>query len=435
MVYIQIVYRLCENRNGLMEQKIQNIKIEDLVLWTENPRDPIRSDATDQEVVERAVHDDNAKWNLKKLAKEMGGYYDFSELPTVVYKEGKPIVYDGNRRIILAKIKHKLVSIEDGDLNLPEIPNIIPCNVCTEKVALNNVYRKHAESGSWDPLERDVFVNKFMGGEKTTFLAFDEATGGFIRDHKEMNQRFVRDEILTSSGLKQLGISINQDKLHSIHTEEELKTILSDLLEKISTKEISTRKRRGKVLEALDVRSRELIEKNKNNSFHPVVVSFGKKDENASEESKISSPKRTRRVASTKPLFFGGTLFLKRGDVNNLYRDICDLHEHYVSNKSSFSDSFTSLIRMSLRLLCETAASDLNLKGIVEYSNKYFKDAKKALSHDYQTLLSCQNVEQGTLVRLLNVGAHNYTTSNNYEQTIAISIILGAMLILSHGKD
>jgi len=30
-----------------MEQKIQNIKIEDLVLWTENPRDPIRSDATD----------------------------------------------------------------------------------------------------------------------------------------------------------------------------------------------------------------------------------------------------------------------------------------------------------------------------------------------------------------------------------------------------
>ena len=112
-----------------MEQKIQNIKIEDLVLWTENPRDPIRSDATDQEVVERAVRDDNAKWNLKKLAKEMGGYYDFSELPTVVYKDGRPIVYDGNRRIILAKIKHKLVSVEDGDLSLPKIPNIIPYNV------------------------------------------------------------------------------------------------------------------------------------------------------------------------------------------------------------------------------------------------------------------------------------------------------------------
>lgn len=417
-----------------MEQKIQNIKIEDLVLWTENPRDPIRSDASDQEVVERAIRDDNAKWTLKKLAKEMGGFYDFSELPTVVYKDEKPIVYDGNRRMILAKIKHKLVSIPN-DIEIPEIPNIIPCNVCSEKIALQNVYRKHAESGSWDPLERDVFVNKFMGEEKTTFLAFDEATGGFIRDHKEMNQRFVRDEILTSSGLKQLGISIIQDKLHSIHTEEELKTILFDLLEKIATKEISTRKRRGKVLEALDVRSRELIEKNKNNSFHPIVVSLGKKDENTSEEGRISSPRRTRRVASSKPLFFGGTLFLKRGDVNNLYRDICDLHEHYVNNKSSFSDSFTSLIRMSLRLLCETAASDLNMKGIVEYSNKYFKDAKKALSHDYQTLLSCQNVEQNTIVRLLNVGAHNYTTSNNYEQTIAISIILGAMLTLSHGKD
>ena len=88
-----------------MSQEIKNIKIKDLVLWTENPRDPINSTAKDQDVVDRAVNDPLAKWELNKLAKEMGDYYDYSELPIVVYKNGKPIVYDGNRRVVLAKIK------------------------------------------------------------------------------------------------------------------------------------------------------------------------------------------------------------------------------------------------------------------------------------------------------------------------------------------
>ena len=34
-----------------MEQTIKYIAISDLVLWTENPRDPIDVDATDQDVV------------------------------------------------------------------------------------------------------------------------------------------------------------------------------------------------------------------------------------------------------------------------------------------------------------------------------------------------------------------------------------------------
>ena len=100
-----------------MEQTIKYIAISDLVLWTENPRDPIDVNATDQDVVNRAILDQNAKWNLKRLAKEMGDFYDFSELPTVVYIKNKPVVYDGNRRIILAKIKHKLVSIGNYQIN------------------------------------------------------------------------------------------------------------------------------------------------------------------------------------------------------------------------------------------------------------------------------------------------------------------------------
>ena len=42
-----------------MSQQIQEIDINDLVLWTENPRDPIDSEATDQDIADKA-------WKNKK---------------------------------------------------------------------------------------------------------------------------------------------------------------------------------------------------------------------------------------------------------------------------------------------------------------------------------------------------------------------------------
>jgi hypothetical protein len=44
------------------------------------------------------------------------------------------------------------------------------------------------------------------------------------------------------------------------------------------------------------------------------------------------------------------------------------------------------------------------------------------------------SVRDTNLIQLLHVGAHNYKASKNMEQTLAISIILGAMLKISHGK-
>jgi hypothetical protein len=72
-----------------MEQEVRLIDIKELVLWTENPRDPIDENAADQDIVDRALEDVLNKWSLGKLAKEMGDYYDFSELPTVVYHNKK----------------------------------------------------------------------------------------------------------------------------------------------------------------------------------------------------------------------------------------------------------------------------------------------------------------------------------------------------------
>ena len=42
-----------------MDQEVKYISIQDLVLWTENPRDPIDENATDQDIVNRALIDNS----------------------------------------------------------------------------------------------------------------------------------------------------------------------------------------------------------------------------------------------------------------------------------------------------------------------------------------------------------------------------------------
>ena len=57
----------------MASQEIKRLKLKDLVLWTENPRDPIDINAKDQDIVDRAIEDEKSKWLLHKLAKEIGG--------------------------------------------------------------------------------------------------------------------------------------------------------------------------------------------------------------------------------------------------------------------------------------------------------------------------------------------------------------------------
>lgn len=419
-----------------MEQTIKYIAISDLVLWTENPRDPIDVNATDQDVVNRAILDQNAKWNLKRLAKEMGDFYDFSELPTVVYIKNKPVVYDGNRRIILAKIKHKLVSIGNYQINVPDIPAQIPCNVCAERIALQNVYRKHAESGSWDPLERDIFLHKFIGENKSHYLIFDESTNGYISSHPELNKGFVRKEVLNDKNLSDLGFSFEEDRMLSAHNKDELIILLNDILNKVSEKKISTRSNRGDILGVLDTRTKDIINKNKS-ARHRIIDDLGNVSSLPQHSSIIHTNrlnKRTKRVKSNNIVLFGGPLYLKSGDINNLYRDICEIYDYYENNKIKFSNSFLSIVRMSLRLLCESASKDLGNSKIDNYISAYSKEAKSRLSQNTKTFLSNLNVSDNTLPQLLHTGAYDYSASRLYEQTIGVSILLGAILSISHGK-
>ena len=412
-----------------MSQEIKEISLADLVLWTENPRDPIDPRRSDQDVVDRAITDSGSKWNLRKLAREMGNHYDLSELPTVVFHGRKPVVYDGNRRIVLGKIKHGFVVVDDFDEKISDFPAQIPCNVCTKSVALQNVYRKHADTGSWLPLERDVFLDKHMGKGKSSFLLMEENTG-LITANPHLNQRFVKEEIFRDDILDRLGFSFKDGHLLSRHSAVESRAVLHDLSQKIKDKQISTRHNRGKVFETLDPEQQRVIDGHAGNKLQPVDLRESI-DDSAAE---ASSQRRSRRTKLNDSMLFGGPLYLTMGIVSNLYRDIVDIHNFYVDNKRTLSDTFPSLIRMALRLLCEAAAKDCS-QDLDKYVKTNFVAAKGTLGSDKKTSLSNQNVTETSILQLLHTGAHTYAASANMEQTLAISLIVGAILSTTHSKS
>ena len=437
------------------DQEVKNIKIKDLVLWTENPRDLINENADDQSIIDRALVDTTSKWNLTKLAKDMGDYYDLSELPTVVYHNKKPVVYDGNRRIILGKIKHKFVVIPEifAELKIPDFPLVISCNVCSKEKALQNILRKHGESGSWNPLERDIFLHKFMNVKKSIFLVIEESTG-IISNNPHLNVRFVRDEIFNSENLKKLGFTVREEQLYSTHDSEESKHILSDISKKIEKKEITTRKNRGQIIEVLDPSTQRAIDKNSDNKTSIIIRSKNlgnnlsnkndqtEKTEQNSEDSSENNSKKaslinkrlSKRTSQKTTVLFGGKLYLVKGETSDLYRDIVDLHAFYSGNKERLSFTFPSLIRMSLRLLCETAAKEHG-KSMDNYLQSNFAAAKGTLDKDLKTLLSNHSIDDAKIVQLLHTGAHSYKASTNIEQTLALSIIIGAILTITHGQE
>jgi len=69
------------------------------------------------------------------------------------------------------------------------------------------------------------------------------------------------------------------------------------------------------------------------------------------------------------------------------------------------------------------------------YLKNHFKKAKKKLDQDTKTTLANHNISETSIIQLLHTGAHNYTASQNLEQTLALSIIIGEILTITHGKD
>ena len=391
-----------------MSQTIIDINIKDLVLWTENPRDTIDSTATDQDIADRAINQDQrSKWSLKKLFEAMGPRYDQSELPTVVYIDGKPVVFDGNRRILIGKIKHKLVNVPNSpNFSKLDFPQIIPCNVCDEQTALEHVQRKHADSGSWDPLERDIFEHKYMGAKKSSFMIVDEATD-LISDSPELNKGFVKEEVLHPTKLGQMGLYTNNGFLEMAYQNRgDASKILLKVKDLVESKEITTRgPNRGKIVDVLKKDPKiDTILKSQTSTRKPY-----KKGTLLTPTSK----RKTRTVKTKGHEFFGDVLSLKAGHVNNIYSDLRELSKSM--GKKPYSDDFPTLIRMGLRMLCEIAAG--SSKGLHAWIKNNFDTAKKKLTQDEKTTLRFESIDKNTLIGLIQVGAHNYTTNNDIKKT------------------
>lgn len=421
-------------------QDIQDIKIKDLYLWTENPRDPIDTNVTDVDIIRRAIDGNPKAWNLDKLVAEMGAHYDLSELPTVVYVDGKPIVYDGNRRVAVLKYLQdpQLYSELSGRLPLKYEPQElidlteIPCNVCDQETALTNIERKHSTNGSWSQLERDYFTHKHRGKDKSLFVRLNEQTGGYIANHKSMNKLFVKDEVLNAKNLREIGFLVSDTgEIETPYSNEEILQLLENIRSLIEGKKISTRNNRGLLKKPLITNFPDTLLKSAadNSSLKPLCIE-STQNEHTDDSSKQRKTPRTKKKTPT--FFLDNMPSLANGEVNDIYRDILSLYDYYIQEKDTLSTTFPALIRMSLRLLVESAA---NSNGISTYVSNNYADAKKALTQDQKTTLSNNSVDSDQkLIKLLQSGAHNYTNSANFEQTTAMSIIIGAIISKTHRK-
>ncbi|MEK6960311.1 MAG: hypothetical protein AABX47_04000 [Nanoarchaeota archaeon] len=419
------------------KQEIKEIEVSELHLWSENPRDPIESDIGDLEIIKRAIKDDSKKWNISKFIETMGTHYDFSELPTVVLENNKYIVYDGNRRIAILKYLQNqdwAHQIEGKLFPSKEPPHLkglskIPCNICDKSTALINIERKHVSNGTWKQLERDYFEHNFRGKEKSLFLKFEEATG-LISQHPELNENIMKNNILTENKLKEIGFLFDKNgNFLSVYDENTAKSILDNLANLKVKGTISSRGDNKYDIKTPLTSISELKDKIKpykdDNSRRVTYV----------KESSASQIKRTQRQNKMKELLFGGALSLKDGVTNDLYRDVGDLHQYFERNKEKLSNTFPNLIRMALRLLVESATDGKNKESIDNYIKSNFLNAKNKLSQDQKTNLSTQEINTDTkLLSLLHTGGHSYSSSSNIEQTLAMSVIVGKMLEITHGR-
>ena len=300
-----------------MKQVVKKIKLSELHLWTENPRDPINVNYTDEQIIRRAISEYPQKWNLDRMLESMGVRYDMSEIPTVVIERGRNIIYDGNRRIATIKCIQNLSLYQavTGNLNWAKNPpsellelSEVYCNVCDKNTALDNIERKHINNSSWGTLERDFFMHNFRGQPKSDFIFIEEATGIISRNLKVLNQRYVKEEVFTKENLNEVGLSIIDGKLF-YNEDVDIRELLQEIIEVVSGEYITTRKNRKKLLLAIR-------EHNPNyaRNLHPFDINKSKKEYVSNDIEKTPIAPNQKRTYKTRQndILFGKKLFYKK---------------------------------------------------------------------------------------------------------------------------
>ena len=362
-----------------MNQSIKTIGLDDLVLWTENPRDPVNAEATDREIILRAIENESGNWDLDKMLSDLGNQYYYNEIPTVVKtRDGKYVVYDGNRRVAVLKCVQdpELYQIATNKLPLFTASEALvsqtslPCNVCDRETALEIVERTHAGSGKWGRLQYEQFEYHHRGKPKGRLMVFDEATDGAVGRNRSLNEEYVQNRLLTDANLESVGLAMVDGELRtSLDSLEEANQVLQDIIDMKDKKLSSARKNAGDLLGALRELNPERYQEprgydaDKSFSLSPRATEDVERRGDATdgdEPLEQYSPVQRRRKPTPKrkrePLF-GETLRPKGTQANEIYRAIDWMWLEYCKKPDTLS-FLLPIMGFSLRLLLESVARD-----------------------------------------------------------------------------
>ena len=428
--------RITEDWEG---QHIETIPLEKLVLWSENPRDPIDPNADNEQVIENALNGEGAdsKWDLAKFAKVMGEKYDFSSLPTVATIEGtdKYTVYDGNRRVIIAMIRAWGTPSARLRTKLPLFPEEIPCNVCSRDDALRFVFRRHSENGTWGQYERDVFVYRYMNEPKSVLVRLEDLIQAVTKWPK-LNLRYVEEDILNDKHLREFGLNPEAEDFGV--SPEMLEELIEAIADGVADGSLNTRGNRNDPTKAL---SEDLLKRvhddaaqhedsavqggeagaqgtdgssggaeeapggtGQGSLFDDDPTDGGLTEEDAddvdsgqesvddetaedvadeTDSADGGGQRRTRVTRERGYSVFNGRLSLRAGAVNNLYRTLECLWEMNEAGEIEQNAGFYGVFRMGLRLLAESAAREdqatLKSKHLKAYVSTYAETAKRMI--------------------------------------------------------
>jgi hypothetical protein len=416
------------------EEKV--IKVTRITLDQENPRfPPVNSQ---REAIDAMLQDQGEK--IIKLAQDI---YQNGINPSsrpILFKDGKKLIDgDGNRRITVLKIletpsladSHPKIKtkIEAILKKFGSIPNEVSCVIFEDResarhwISINHGGQQEGRGQiNWDAEQTSRFERKPSIGLE----ALDQLThkGLITDDEKKQINKSTLDRLLGYKDVKtQLSITKKGDHF-SFGKLGHLKSTVLNLRNKTVDEVYTATKGKQFVEEALAASTSNDNDGDAGNSNAP---------DNEPKANDSNKGNRSRRTQNPGLTVFGGKRSLKTGHVNNLYRDIESLYQFYLRDKKALSADFIVLFRMSLRLLAETASKEQN-KDLKDYLIEYFEEAKKSLNQDAKTSLSNQSVHKSSIVKLFHTGAHDYTNSRNEEQALAMSIILGAILNITHGK-
>lgn len=438
------------------------IDVEKLELDLQNPRLPkhIRDQNDITQIRDYLLNKEDVLRIARNIANN--GYHR-SAVAIVCKENGRTIVLDGNRRLAACQflLKPELATNGRDKKELEELSKIANKQELKKVKIAVAPSRKEAEKEIWDihvsqllkpwqVLQKlRMYRNLIDSGEYDINSASFEYGVTAAQFKKELEKLFFYEQILEQirtekdeeellkSGFNKIDrliLSTNGKKLLDYSTNNKGDITFTDRSE--SDKKL--KQLIPYITDPQKVSAQATQESLVENVFSKIDPSFsaGKKSttiEKKTEPVITATQRKTAREKNKAQALFGQDLVLKKGDTNNIYMDVLDLHDFYSKNASKLSKNFPALIRMSLRLLIESATP--KTKGIADYVNNNFENAKKQLTQDQKTTLANNSINGAkSLIQLLQSGAHNYANSANFEQTIAMSIIIGAMLKITHFK-